>query len=192
MIGLGKIGREVASRSKGFGMKIIGYDPLLSDEAASKFGFELTALDMLFANSDIITLHVPLSAETKHLISTETLQKCKNGVKIINCARGGIVNENDLVEALDSGKVSAAAIDVFEKEPPDFTQRIFNHPKVICTPHLGASTEEAQEKVAIQIAEQIHDFFKNKKMYGVVNATGLEAISTKRNFTLYQFSRKFR
>ncbi len=179
VIGLGKIGREVASRSKGFGMKIIGYDPLLSDETASKFGLELTALDALFVNSDIITLHVPLSAETKHLISMETLRKCKNGVKIINCARGGIVNENDLVDALDSGKVSAAAIDVFEKEPPDFSQRIFNHPKVICTPHLGASTEEAQEKVAIQIAEQIHDFFKNKKMYGVVNASGLEAISKK-------------
>ena len=107
------------------------------------------------------------------------MSKCKSGVKIINCARGGIVNENDLVNALDSGKVSAAAIDVFEKEPPDFSQRIFNHPKIICTPHLGASTEEAQEKVAIQIAEQMHDFFEHKKMYGVVNASGLEAISKK-------------
>ncbi len=179
VIGLGKIGREVAARSKSFGMKIIGYDPLLSEEAASKLGIELLNLNTLFAISDIITLHVPLSSETKYLISSATLSKCKSGVKIINCARGGIVNENDLVNALDSGKVSAAAIDVFEKEPPDFSQRIFNHPKIICTPHLGASTEEAQEKVAIQIAEQMHDFFEHKKMYGVVNASGLEAISKK-------------
>lgn len=179
VIGLGKIGREVVVRSKSFGMKIIGYDPLLSDETASKLGIELLDLNTLFAKSDIISLHVPFSAETKHLISAETLNKCKNGVKIINCARGGIVNETDLVDALDSGKVSAAAIDVFEKEPPDFSDRIFNHPKIICTPHLGASTEEAQEKVAIQIAEQMHDFFEHKKMYGVVNASGLEAISKK-------------
>src|SRR3990170_8326239 len=110
IIGLGKIGREVAARSKSFGMKIIGYDPLLSDEAASKIGIELFDLDTLFAQADIISLHVPLSTETKHLISAETLRKCKNGVKIINCARGGIVNENDLIVALDSGKVSAAAI----------------------------------------------------------------------------------
>jgi len=179
VIGLGKIGREVALRSKSFGMKIIGFDPLLSDEVASKLGIEILDLDTLFAKSDIISLHVPLSTETKYLISAETLRKCKKGVKIINCARGGIVNENDLVDALDSGKVSAAAIDVFEKEPPDFSQRIFNHPKIICTPHLGASTEEAQEKVAIQIAEQVHDFFEHKKMNGVVNASGLEAISKK-------------
>ena len=179
VIGLGKIGREVAARSKSFGMKIIGYDPLLSEEAASKLGIELLNLNTLFAISDIITLHVPLSSETKYLISSATLSKCKSGVKIINCARGGIVNEIDLVNAVDSGKVSAAAIDVFEKEPPDFSQRIFNHPKIICTPHLGASTEEAQEKVAVQIAEQMHDFFEYKKMYGVVNASGLEAISKK-------------
>lgn len=179
VVGLGKIGREVAARSKAFGMRVIGYDPLLSDDAASKLGIELTDLNKLFSDSDIITLHVPLSSETKYLISSQTLKKCKDGVKIINCARGGIINEVDLVEAIDSGKVSAAAIDVFEKEPPDFSQRIFIHPKVICTPHLGASTEEAQEKVAIQIAEQIHDFFRHKKMYGVVNASGLEAISNK-------------
>ncbi|NWF90896.1 MAG: phosphoglycerate dehydrogenase [Ignavibacteriaceae bacterium] len=179
VIGLGKIGREVATRSKAFGMKIIGYDPLLSSETASKYGIELKDLDSLFATSDIITLHVPLSAETKYLISSENLKKCKQGVKIINCARGGIINEEELVDALDFGKVSAAALDVFEKEPPDFSQRIFNHPKVICTPHLGASTEEAQEKVAVQIAEQIHEFFESKKMYGVVNAVGLEALSKK-------------
>lgn len=177
IIGLGKIGREVGSRSKSFGMKVIGYDPLLSDESGSKLGIELVNLDKLFTQSDIVSVHVPLSSETKYLISSQTLSKCKNGVKIINCARGGIVNENDLLTALDSGKVSAAALDVFEKEPPDFSHKIFNHPKVICTPHLGASTEEAQEKVAIQIAEQITDFFSQNKMAGVVNASGLESIS---------------
>jgi D-3-phosphoglycerate dehydrogenase / 2-oxoglutarate reductase len=163
VIGLGKIGREVAVRSKSFGMKILCYDPLLSEEATLKLGIELSDLDTLFSKSDIITLHVPLSNETKHLISAESLSKCKNGVKIINCARGGIVNENDLVDALDSGKVSAATIDVFENEPLDLSQRIFNHPKIICTPHLDASTEEAQEKVAVQITEQMHDFFQYKK-----------------------------
>ncbi len=177
IIGLGKIGREVGLRSKSFGMKVIGYDPLLSAEAWSKLGIELVNLDKLFSLSDIISVHVPLSPETKHLISTETLNKCKDGVKIINCARGGIVNENDLLAALDSGKVYAAALDVFEKEPPDFSHKIFNHPKIICTPHLGASTEEAQEKVAIQIAEQISDFFTHSKMAGVVNSSGLESIS---------------
>ncbi|MCK7523184.1 MAG: NAD(P)-binding domain-containing protein [Ignavibacteriales bacterium] len=146
VIGLGKIGREVAVRSKSFGMNIIGYDPLLSEEAASKLGIELSDLDALFSKSDIITLHVPLSTETKHLISAESLNKCKNGVKIINCARGGIINESDLVDAVDSGKVSAAAIDVFETEPPDLSRRIFNHPKIICTPHLGASTGKHRKK----------------------------------------------
>jgi D-3-phosphoglycerate dehydrogenase len=179
VIGLGKIGREVAVRAKGFGMKIIGYDPLLSQESASKLAIELCDLNAVFSNSDIITLHVPLSPDTKYLISAETLKKCKNGVKIVNCARGGIVNESDLVDAIDSGKVSAAALDVYEKEPPDLSQKIFNHPKIVCTPHLGASTEEAQEKVAIQIAEQMRDFFENKKMTGVVNASGLEAVAKK-------------
>lgn len=179
IIGLGKIGREVALRLKAFGMRIIAYDPLITSEAAAKYGIEITDLDYLFANSDIITLHVPLSSETKYLISSKTLSKCKDGVKIINCARGGIVNEGDLLEAINSGKVSAAALDVFEKEPPEFSNPIFRHPKIVCTPHLGASTEEAQEKVAIQIAEQVRDYFTSKKMVGVVNASGLDSISNK-------------
>lgn len=177
IIGLGKIGREVAIRLKNFGVRIIAFDPLISSDTSLDLGVEITELDYLFANSDIITLHVPLSNETKYLISQKSLEKCKDGVKIINCARGGIVNEADLITAINSGKVSAAAIDVFEKEPPDFTNPIFNHPKIICTPHLGASTEEAQEKVAVQIAQQVRDYFHFKKMAGVVNALGLESIS---------------
>ena len=177
IIGLGKIGREVALRSKAFSMNVIAYDPVISKELADKSGVELVDLNTVFEESDIITVHVPLNDETKNIISSETLKKCKNGVKIINCARGGIINENDLVNALDSGKVSAAAFDVYEIEPPDFSGRLINHPKIVATPHLGASTDEAQEKVAVQIAEQIADLFQKKSVRGVVNASAIEVES---------------
>ena len=179
VIGLGKIGREVALRSKAFEMKVIGFDPVLSDDVASKLGIKLVKLDEIFEQSDIITVHVPKSDETKDLISEATLAKCKNGVKIINCARGGIVNETDLVKAINSGKVSGAALDVYTKEPPDFSSELIQHPKIITTPHLGASTEEAQEKVAIQIAEQIVDLFNEKPVRGAVNASALDSILNK-------------
>ncbi len=171
IIGLGKIGREVALRSKAFGMKVIGYDPVLSEEIANKIGVDLVNLDQIFSESDLITVHVPLSEETKYLINSETLSKCKDGVKIINCARGGIVEESALLAALDSGKVSSAAFDVYETEPPDPGSKLVNHSKVVCTPHLGASTEEAQIKVAMQIAEQVVDLFKNNAVSGAVNAS---------------------
>ena len=109
IIGLGKIGREVASRSKAFGMKVIGYDPVLSKEIADKMGIQLADLNAIFSQADIITVHVPLSEETKHLINSATLSKCKNGVKIINCARGGIIDESALEKAIESGKVAGAA-----------------------------------------------------------------------------------
>ncbi|MFZ0453095.1 MAG: phosphoglycerate dehydrogenase [Ignavibacteriaceae bacterium] len=173
VIGLGKIGREVAVRSKAFEMNVIGYDPVLSDEVAGKLGIKPVNLDEIFEQSDIITIHVPKSDETKNLISEKTLSRCKNGVKIINCARGGIVNEADLVKAVNDGKVSGAAIDVYSSEPPDFSSELIQHPKIITTPHLGASTEEAQEKVAIQIAEQMVDLFNDKPVRGAVNASAL-------------------
>ncbi len=176
VVGLGKIGREVALRSKAFGMNVIGFDPVLSEEVAKKINVQLVDLDTIFSKSDIITVHVPLNEETKNLICEETLAKCKDGVKIINCARGGIVNEEDLVAALNSGKVSAAALDVYVTEPPEFTGALIQHPKVVATPHLGASTDEAQEKVAIQIAEQIVDLFKTKTVRGAVNASAVEAV----------------
>lgn len=175
IIGLGKIGREVAVRAMAFGMKVIAYDPVLSEDVAKKSGVRLVGLDTLFNQADIITVHVPLTDETKNIISAEALEKCKSGVKIINCARGGIINEEDLVKALDSGKVSGAAFDVYEKEPPDFSGELIQHQKVVTTPHLGASTEEAQEKVAIQIAEQIIDLFNQKSVRGIVNAVATEA-----------------
>ncbi len=179
VFGLGKIGREVATRALAFKMEVIAYDPLLPEEQAQKLNVTLVDKDTLFKNADIITIHVPLDEKTKNLVSAETLALCKDGVKIINCARGGIVNEADLVVALNSGKVSGAALDVFEVEPPDFSNEILSHPKVVTTPHLGASTDEAQEKVAIQVAEQMVDYFKNGVLYGAVNATSLEAFSNK-------------
>lgn len=177
IIGLGKIGREVGVRSKAFGMNIIAFDPVVSEDLANKFEVELVDLNSLFEKSDIITVHVPLNDETRNLISDRTIRKCKDGVKIINCARGGIVNEEDLINALDSGKVSAAAFDVYETEPPDFSGKLINHPKIVATPHLGASTEEAQEKVAMQIAEQIIELFQKKSSRGIVNAAAIEVES---------------
>jgi D-3-phosphoglycerate dehydrogenase len=176
VIGLGKVGREVAIRGRAFGMNVIGYDPVLSKEAANKIGVNFADLNSIFNNSDIITVHVPLNADTENLVSEETLKRCKDGVKIINCARGGIVNEPALVEALNSGKVSAAALDVYTTEPPDFSGSLIQHPKVLTTPHLGASTEEAQEKVAVQIAEQITRLFNTSTLQGAVNAASIEAL----------------
>lgn len=172
ILGLGKVGKEVAKRAKAFGMNVIGFDPLLSDEVAIELGVQLFPLQDIWNKSDIISVHVPLSDSTKDLVSKSTLEKCKDGVKIINCARGGIVNENDIIEAIDNGKVSGAAFDVFNNEPPDFSSKLFSHPKIICTPHLGASTEEAQELVAIQISEQIKEYFVENKISGAVNIKG--------------------
>ncbi|MCX8056251.1 MAG: phosphoglycerate dehydrogenase [Ignavibacteria bacterium] len=174
IIGLGKIGKEVAIRCKAFGMEVLGYDPMITQDTAQKLDVKLVSLEELFKHSDIITVHVPLSSETKNLINKSIFDKCKYGVKIINCARGGIVNEIDLLEALNEGKVSSAALDVFEVEPPIFPNDLISHPNVIVTPHIGASTKEAQEKVAIQIANQIVEFYKNGILIGAVNAFSLE------------------
>lgn len=178
VIGLGKIGREVCLRSLAFNMKVLGYDPIMSEEAAAKLGIQLVSIDELLAQSDIITLHVPLNDKTKDLLSLETFKKCKKGVKVINCARGGIVNENEIVEAIDSGLVSGAAFDVYSEEPPK-NREMVNHPKIICTPHLGASTVEAQEKVAFQVAEQMIDYFEGKEFAGAVNITAVKSADKK-------------
>ncbi len=172
-MGLGKIGREVATRCQAFGMKVIGFDPVLSSEVASKANIELVTLDVLFDRSDFITLHTPLTEETRGLIRDETLARCKNGVRIVNSARGGIIDERALLRGLDSGKVAGAALDVFEKEPPG-DHPLLRHPHFIATPHLGASTEEAQEKVARQIALQIVDMLKERSIAGAVNAEALQ------------------
>ncbi len=169
IIGLGKVGAEVARRCLAFEMNVIAFDPILSSEAAMKMNVKLVSLEELFERSDIISVHTPLIPETKGLINEKTLSKCKHGVKIINCARGGIVDEAALLKGLADGIVSGAALDVFETEPPSLSQLI-THPRVIVTPHLGASTEEAQEKVAVQIAHQVADVLKGRGISGAVNA----------------------
>ena len=174
LIGFGKIGKEVANRAKSFGMDIIAFDPVVSQESAGEAGVKLVALEKVFSYSDLISLHTPFNEKTKHLISHSTLAKCKDGVKIINCARGGLIDESALLQSLESGKVSAAGLDVYENEPPDFSNQLFKHPKVVCTPHLGASTDEAQKKVSVQIAEQIVNYFKNNSAPAAVNAVSFK------------------
>jgi D-3-phosphoglycerate dehydrogenase / 2-oxoglutarate reductase len=169
IIGLGKIGREVAVRCQAFGMTAIGFDPLLGADQAGRLGIEVLSLEDVFTRSDIITVHTPLNDETRGLISDPQLAKCKDGVRLVNCARGGIIDEDALLRALDSGKVAGAALDVFVKEPPG-DHALLKHPKVVVTPHLGASTEEAQDKVARQIASQVADFLKGHTIAGAVNA----------------------
>jgi len=174
VIGLGKVGREVAVRAKAFGMQVIGYDPLLAAELSSQLGIELVPLTEIFRRSDFITVHTPLTPETRGMIGENEIVMCKNGVRIINCARGGIVDEVALLKGLETGKVAGAALDVFEKEPP-IDNPLLRHPKVIATPHLGASTEEAQEKVAKQIAEQMVDAFHGRGIVGAVNISDYQA-----------------
>ncbi len=173
VVGLGKIGREVAVRCQAFGMKTIGYDPLLSEDVALKMRIDLVSLDELYRRSDFITVHTPLTPETKGLLNDKTLAMCKRGVRLVNCARGGIIDEQALARALASGHVAGAALDVFEVEPPAGNP-LLSHAHVIVTPHLGASTEEAQEKVAVQIAHQMVDAFKGRGFAGVVNSAAME------------------
>ncbi len=168
VIGLGAIGGVVATRCVALGMKVLAYDPFISVEKAKSMGIELVDLPAIYKRSDFITVHTPKTKETANLINKNTIAQMKDGVRIINCARGGIVSEQDIYEALKSGKVASAAFDVFEKEPPD------NHPLLtldnfIATPHLGASTREAQENVATAIAEQIVDYLVAGTVRNAVN-----------------------
>jgi D-3-phosphoglycerate dehydrogenase len=158
IIGLGNIGAVVAHHAEALGMKVIGYDPFLSPEAAAKKKVELVSLEELYARADFITLHTPLTASTRNLLNAAAFGKMKNGVRIVNCARGGIIDETALQEAIVSGKVGGAALDVFEKEPPG-KNPLLELDQVICTPHLGASTTQAQVKVSVAIAEQVVDYF---------------------------------
>jgi len=157
ILGLGRIGREVAFRMQAFGMKIVAYDPFVNKQAASaKFGVELLSLEQIWPIADYITIHTPLIEQTKNLINDDVFNKCKKGVKIINVARGGIVDEAALLRALNDGKCGGAGLDVLTEEPPKSSElkTLISHPKVIATPHLGASTLEAQVKVAKEVAQQ--------------------------------------
>ena len=167
VIGLGQIGRSVAQHCRALDMVPLGYDPLMGKEEAAALaaaGVQLASLEEIYKRSDFITVHTPLNDATRDLLCAATLAKCKRGVFIINAARGGIVNEADLLAALTSGQVKGAALDVYATEPPGPASRaLLEHPAVLCTPHLGASTEEAQKKVAEEIAVQMCDAFENTK-----------------------------
>ncbi|NJO52049.1 MAG: phosphoglycerate dehydrogenase, partial [Leptolyngbyaceae cyanobacterium RM2_2_4] len=157
IVGLGKIGSHVAAIARSMGMRLLAYDPFLSTERADQIGCQLVELDLLFQESDYITLHLPKTPETYHLINSEALAKMKPTARIINCARGGIIDEQALAEAIQQGKIAGAALDVYETEPLGDSMLRSLGKEVVLTPHLGASTEEAQVNVAIDVAEQIRD-----------------------------------
>jgi D-3-phosphoglycerate dehydrogenase len=174
IIGLGRIGRVVAERALGLRMRVIGFDPFITKEMASTLGVELVNLDELFARSDFITIHTPKTKETTKLLDGNAFHKMKPGIRIINCARGGIVDEAALYDAIKEGKVAAAALDVYETEPPPSEFPLRQLPNVICTPHLGASTEEAQANVSVAICEQILEYL----LYGtIMNAVNAPSVS---------------
>jgi len=169
IIGLGRIGSIVADRAKGLKMDVLAYDPFISKDKIDKMGgIRQVSLDELFAMAHYITLHMPLNDDTRNLINAKAFEKMKDGVMIINCARGGIVNEKDLYKAIKAGKVAGAALDVFEQEPPE-DNPLFDLDEVICTPHLGASTDEAQQNVAVSIAEQIVNYLLHGTIKNAVN-----------------------
>jgi len=172
IIGLGRIGSIVADRAKGLKLEVIAYDPFVRPEMAEKLGVEIVPLEELYKRADFITIHTPLTPETKHLIDKKAFAQMKDGVMIINCARGGIIKESDLYEAMQKGKVAGAALDVFEEEPPK-NNPLLQLEKVICTPHLGASTEEAQTNVAVAIAEQIIEYLINGIVRNAVNVPSI-------------------
>lgn len=178
IIGLGKIGSAVAERMKSFGMRLLGFDPYMTHERAREMGIDLVELDIILAESDIITVHTPLTEKTKGLISKANAHKMKKGVRLVNCARGGIFTEEDLLPLLENGTIAELALDVYSKEPPEESlSALLKHPSVVCTPHLGASTEEAQEKVAVQIAHQLADALEQKSFKGSLNGKSV-ALST--------------
>ncbi len=180
IIGLGKIGSEVARRMQEFDMHIKAYDPFSSTEKADRLGIELVEMEELLGSSDFITVHTPLTEKTKGLISMQNADQLKKGVRLVNCARGGIYKEEDLVQLLDEGIVDGIALDVYSQEPPNEQLReILKHPKIICTPHLGASTEEAQEKVAEQIARQMADALEGKSYKGSLNGKSIALTANK-------------
>ncbi|WP_018751441.1 phosphoglycerate dehydrogenase [Paenibacillus sanguinis] len=169
VLGMGRIGSEVAKRAKAFGMDILGYDPFLTEDRAEKLGVKLATVEDIVKNADFMTVHTPLTPETKHMIARPQFEIMKKGMRIINCARGGVVDEMALIEAIDQGIVAGAAFDVFEKEPPEANHPFLSHPKIIVTPHLGASTVEAQENVAIDVSEQVLHILRDEPFKNAVN-----------------------
>ncbi|NVL01756.1 phosphoglycerate dehydrogenase, partial [Ruegeria pomeroyi] len=178
VIGAGNIGGIVCDRARGLKMKVIAYDPFLGEEKANKMGVEKVELDDLLKRADFITLHVPLTDQTRNILGRENLAKTKKGVRIINCARGGLVDEEALAEMLQSGHVAGAAFDVFSVEPAK-ENPLFGLPNVVCTPHLGAATTEAQENVALQVAEQMSNYLLTGAVENALNMPSVTAEEAK-------------
>ena len=174
VVGMGRVGSIVVNRAQGFKMHCIAYDPFISQEMAEEIGVELMTLDQVWEKADFISVHSPLTEQTRHMISTEQFKKMKKGVRLINCARGGIIDEAALAKAIKSGHVAGAALDVFENEPPSADHPLIGMPQVICTPHLGASTGEAQENVAIAVAKQMVAFFEEGLILNAVNVPAVD------------------
>ncbi len=172
IIGMGRIGTEVATRALGFGMKVVAADPYLSPARAHELGVQLLSLDELYPVADYISLHLALTPQTEGMLNSAAFAKMKDGVRIVNCARGELINDHDIEQALRSGKVGGAALDVFKQEPPKGSA-LLTLPNVIATPHIGASTKEAQEAVGIQIAQQICDYFRDGIAQNAVNLPSL-------------------
>ncbi|PTY05810.1 phosphoglycerate dehydrogenase [Opitutaceae bacterium EW11] len=179
IIGLGRIGGEVAKRAQAFGMRVLAYDPYLAPSRAKAIQVESVSLDDLFAQSDYITVHMPLTEDTQYMVDEAAFDKMKKGVRIYNCARGGIIKETALIAALKAGKVAAAGLDVFEDEPLAKESELRQLPNVVLTPHLGASTAEAQESVGVEIAEQIADVLKGGIIKNAVNMPSIDAAALK-------------
>ncbi len=175
IVGLGRIGTEVAKRGLSFGMKILAYDPYLSMEKAKELGIEPVDLPTLYKNADYITVHTPLTDDTKHMISDRQIAMMKKDVRLINCARGGIIDEAALARAIEAGKVAGAALDVFEQEPPAKDNPLLKLDKMVLTPHLGASTEEAQTNVAVEVANTVRDALLTGCIRNAVNVPCVEA-----------------
>jgi D-3-phosphoglycerate dehydrogenase len=175
IVGLGRIGRAVAIRARGFGMIIVAHDPFTAPDQARDMEIETASLDEVFSRADFLTVHTPLTSETRGLVGAPAFAKMRPGVRVINCARGGLVDEAALFDAIKSGVVAGAALDVFEQEPPPPDHPLLGLEEVIMTPHLGASTTEAQEGVAITVAEQMRDYLLSETLRGAVNIPALGA-----------------
>jgi D-3-phosphoglycerate dehydrogenase / 2-oxoglutarate reductase len=174
VVGLGRIGQEVATRARAFGMRIVAHDPFISAELASHVGATLASLDDVCAEADYLSLHMPVTPQTKHMFNAERLARCKKGIRICNTARGELIDEAALVEALRSGQVGAAAIDVFEQEPPS-NWTLAELPNVVATPHIAASTGEAQELVGVETAAAVRDYLRDGVIRNAVNFPSLAA-----------------
>src|SRR5471032_2199088 len=175
IVGLGRIGTEVARRAQAFGMRVVAFDPYLAPSRAKAMQIESVSMDELLAQSDYITVHMPLTDDTHYMIDEAALAKCKKGVRLFNCARGGIIKESALLAALKSGHVAAAGLDVYEDEPLAKDSEFRKLANVVLTPHLGASTAEAQESVGIEIAEQIADVLRTGAVRNAVNMPSMDA-----------------